>query len=79
MNTVFEPVSIKNMLTRNRFVRSATYDGWVDPNGHVTDQQLKIFSDLADGGVGLIIAGGAYVHPTGQISALMNYELHCRG
>ncbi|MCL6478394.1 MAG: NADH:flavin oxidoreductase [Peptococcaceae bacterium] len=72
MSILFAPVSIKNILIRNRFVRSATYDGLADHNGHVSDRQLKLFSDLADGGVGLIIAGITYVHHTGQISPFQN-------
>lgn len=72
MNTLFAPVSIKNMAIRNRFVRSATYDGFADSNGRVSAGQMKLFSNLADGGVGLIIAGIAYVHHTGQISPFQN-------
>ncbi len=71
MSILFEPVSIKNMFLNNRFVRSATYEG-LAVNGHVTEQQIKLYSDLADGGVGLIITGTAYVHPTGQASPLQN-------
>lgn len=71
MSILFESVSIKKMTLKNRFVRSATYDGLAD-NGHVSDQQIKFFSELADGGVGLIIAGITYVHPTGQVSPLQN-------
>ncbi len=57
---------------RNRFVRSATYDGMSDLSGQVTESQLKLISDLAEGGVGLIISGIMYVHPSGQISSFMN-------
>ncbi|WP_371361860.1 NADH oxidase [Sporomusa rhizae] len=71
MSILFESVSIKKMTLKNRFVRSATYDGFAD-NGHVSDQQIKFFSELAEGGVGLIIAGIAYVHPAGQVSPLQN-------
>ena len=66
MSILFEPTNIKNMELRNRFVRSATYDGCADRNGHVSDKQIKIFAELSDGGVGLIIAGITYVHPYGQ-------------
>ncbi len=76
MNILFEPISIKNMALRNRFVRSATYDGCSDRNGQVTDKQIKLFTDLADGGVGLIISGIAYVHPSGQISPFQNTIAH---
>ena len=76
MNILFEPISIKNMTLRNRFVRSATYDGCSDRNGQVTEKQIKLYTDLADGGVGLIISGIAYVHPSGQISPFQNTIAH---
>lgn len=68
MSILFTPVKIRNLELRNRFVRSATGDGRGDREGHVTDGHLKMFTDLADGGIGLIISGIAYVHPSGQIS-----------
>lgn len=72
MNVLFEPYTIKNIEIRNRFVRSATYDGFADNNGHISDGQIKLFSDLAEGGVGLIISGIAYVHHSGQVSPFQN-------
>jgi 2,4-dienoyl-CoA reductase-like NADH-dependent reductase (Old Yellow Enzyme family) len=67
MSILFQPMTIKNMELRNRFVRSATYDQCADNNGHVTERQIKLFSELADGGVGLIITGLTYIHPSGQL------------
>lgn len=72
MSILFEPVKIKNMALRNRFVRSATYDGCADRNGNVSEKQIKIFSKLAAGGVGLIITGITSVHGSGQISSFQN-------
>jgi 2,4-dienoyl-CoA reductase-like NADH-dependent reductase (Old Yellow Enzyme family) len=72
MSILFEPFKIKGIELRNRFVRSATYDGCADRNGNVTDRQVRLFEDLAHGGVGLIITGIAYVHPLGQISPAQN-------
>ncbi len=72
MSILFETAQIKNLTLRNRFVRSATYDGMSDLTGQVTESQLKLVSDLAEGGVGLIISGIMYVHPSGQISSFMN-------
>ncbi|KUO70445.1 MAG: hypothetical protein APF81_08340 [Desulfosporosinus sp. BRH_c37] len=72
MSILFNPFKIQNLELRNRFVRSATYDGIADENGRVSDSQIKLFSDLADGGVGLIISGITYVHHTGQISPFHN-------
>lgn len=69
---VFDPVSLKNLRIRNRFVRSATYDGCAENGGYVSESQLKLFADLADGGVGLIITGLTYIHSTGQASPLQN-------
>ena len=76
MSILFKPTRIKNLTLRNRFVRSATYDGCSDRNGGVTEQQIKLFTDLADGGVGLIVTGIAYVHPSGQISPFQNSIAH---
>ncbi len=71
MSILFEPFKIKNMSLRNRFVRSATYDGCAE-NGYVTENQINLYKTLAEGGVGLIITGVAYVHPNGQISKFQN-------
>jgi len=68
---LFEPIKIKNMDLRNRFVRSATYDGCAD-KGYVTEKQMNLYTTLAEGGVGLIITGITVVHPSGQISKFQN-------
>jgi 2,4-dienoyl-CoA reductase-like NADH-dependent reductase (Old Yellow Enzyme family) len=72
VSILFEPLKIKNMDLRNRFVRSATYDGCADKSGYVTETQIDLYSTLAEGGVGLIITGITYVHPMGQISRFQN-------
>ena len=72
MNILFEPMKIGRLRLRNRFVRSATYDGCADKAGHVTDQQIHLYEELAKGGVGLIVSGIASVHPSGRISAFQN-------
>jgi 2,4-dienoyl-CoA reductase-like NADH-dependent reductase (Old Yellow Enzyme family) len=72
MSILFEPTGIRGMRLRNRFVRSATYDGCADRHGYVSEKQITLFSDLAQGGVGLIVTGIAHVHPSGQISFFQN-------
>lgn len=72
MNNLFEPVSIRNLEMRNRFVRSATYDRLGDINSQVSDAQIKYISDLAEGGVGLIIFGITCVHHNGQVARFQN-------
>jgi 2,4-dienoyl-CoA reductase-like NADH-dependent reductase (Old Yellow Enzyme family) len=72
MAFLFDPEKIKGMALQNRFVRSATYDGLAERNGHVSEKQMKMVEELALGGVGLIIMGITYVHPSGQISPVQN-------
>lgn len=66
MSILFEPMRIKNMELRNRFVRSATFESCASKSGKVSEKQIEIFNELAKGGVGLIITGITYVHPSGQ-------------
>jgi 2,4-dienoyl-CoA reductase-like NADH-dependent reductase (Old Yellow Enzyme family) len=72
MSILFEPIKIRNMEVPNRFVRSATYDAAADRNGHVSDQQMKLYTDLAEGGVGLIVTGITSVHPSGRTRVFQN-------
>ncbi|MEW6665057.1 MAG: NADH:flavin oxidoreductase [Thermodesulfobacteriota bacterium] len=72
MSILFETVSIRGLALRNRFVRSATYDGCAERNGQVSQKQLEMYEQLARGGVGLIITGITYAHPSGQISPVQN-------
>jgi len=72
MSILFEPMVIKGMELKNRFVRSATYDGHADHTGQVTARQIKFFEDLARGGAGLIITGISHVNDSGQISPVQN-------
>jgi len=42
---------------KNRFFRSATYDGLADVRGHMTEELFQAYENLAKGGVGTIITG----------------------
>jgi 2,4-dienoyl-CoA reductase-like NADH-dependent reductase (Old Yellow Enzyme family) len=66
MPILFEPRNIGKMEVKNRFVRSATAEGASDEAGRITDEIFHIYRDLAEGGVGLIITGHAYVQPDGR-------------
>ena len=68
MSILFEPVKIGSMMVKNRFVRSATAERAVDEKGFVTDDMLQLYRRLAEGGVGMLITGHAYVHSTGRTS-----------
>jgi len=68
MSILFEPVKVGSMIVKNRFVRSATAERAVDEKGFVTDAMLDLYRRLSEGGVGMLITGHAYVHPTGRTS-----------
>ncbi|MBQ9030008.1 MAG: hypothetical protein IJ106_00965 [Parasporobacterium sp.] len=52
MKKIFEPITLKNLIARNRLVRSATWEGIANPDGSVTNEAYDIYSELAKGGVG---------------------------
>ncbi|WP_242840700.1 NADH:flavin oxidoreductase [Clostridium hydrogeniformans] len=58
---LFQESNIGNLKLKNRFVRSATWENMATENGKVTDKLIKMYEDLAKGGVGLIITGYAYI------------------
>jgi 2,4-dienoyl-CoA reductase-like NADH-dependent reductase (Old Yellow Enzyme family) len=66
MTQLFEPTTINGMTLDNRFVRSATWEGMAGDDGSATPALTRTMTDLANGGVGLIISGHAYVVKDGQ-------------
>ncbi len=66
MSKLFETTEINGMKLTNRFVRSATWEGMAEDDGAVTPKLTQTMVDLAQGGVGLIVTGHAYVSPEGQ-------------
>lgn len=73
MSLLFQPFQIGRLRLRNRFVRSATHDYLGQPDGTVSERQVALYRELAEGGVGLIISGHAYVeHPLGRASVNQN-------
>ncbi|MBW1780532.1 MAG: NADH:flavin oxidoreductase [Deltaproteobacteria bacterium] len=63
---LFEPTQLNGMKLKNRFVRSATYEGMAAQDGACTGPLTDLMVRLAKGGVGLIITSHAYVTPEGQ-------------
>lgn len=61
MNNVFEETHIGNMVLKNRFVRSATWENMTTEEGHMTDQLFDIYDELGKGELGLIITGYANI------------------
>ena len=66
MPGLFAPATLGTLQLNNSFVRSATAECMADAEGRVTRRLVALYSRLADGNVGLIITGGAYVHPSGR-------------
>lgn len=66
MNGLFETTTLKGMALKNRFVRSATWEGLATDDGAVTPALIDVSRRLAQGGVGLVISGHAYVRKEGQ-------------
>jgi 2,4-dienoyl-CoA reductase-like NADH-dependent reductase (Old Yellow Enzyme family) len=66
MSTLFQPTNLGNLRIRNRFIRSATYEGLAGESGEVTDRLVSFYRRLAKGGIGLIISGHTYVDTLGR-------------
>ena len=72
MSVLFEPMKIGNLEIANRFIRSATYYALSDNNGYITQASIDLMKQLAANDIGLIVAGYAFVHNSGQIIRDMN-------
>ena len=68
MSTLFEQNTLAGMTLRNRFVRSATFEGMGSDNGLIKPTLTGKMRELADGGVGLIITGHTYFSIEGKAS-----------
>lgn len=66
MPQLFDSTKIKTLAVKNRFVRSATWEGMASDRGECTPQLIKCMTDLVEGGIGLIISGHTFVSPEGQ-------------
>ncbi len=66
MSHVFRSGTIRNLTVKNRFVRSATWEGLATPDGAVTPRLIDMMVALARGGVGLIVTSHSYVSRQGQ-------------
>ena len=76
MSGLFETTSINGMVLPNRFVRSATIMGMAEIDGSYTTHLIDKMKNLAEGGVGLIITGFAYVMRNGKSN---KWQLGCYG
>ncbi len=60
------PGKIGGLVLKNRVIRAATSETMATADGAATDELVRLYSDVARGGAGLIITGHVYVEPRGQ-------------
>jgi 2,4-dienoyl-CoA reductase-like NADH-dependent reductase (Old Yellow Enzyme family) len=66
MSLLFTSGQIGNLDLPNRMIRSATAEKLANDDGRPRPQLKQLYRELARGGVGLIITGHMYVHPSGR-------------
>lgn len=57
MKTLYDSIDLGGIELRNRFIRSATHEGF-SPGGQVTEKLLRFYEELANNEVGMIITSG---------------------
>jgi len=73
MSILFEPITIGTLQLPNRIMRSATAERLVNlETGAPRPKLSRLYRALAEGGVGLIVTGHAYVERSGRTHAEMS-------
>lgn len=62
---IFSSLTIGNVTLKNRIIRSATWEGMCK-DGIPTEKLIKLYEELAENNVGLIITGYTYVSKEGM-------------
>jgi 2,4-dienoyl-CoA reductase-like NADH-dependent reductase (Old Yellow Enzyme family) len=63
---VFETSVLAGIRMKNRIIRSATYEGMCDTQGHPQPSYYELYEKLSSGGAGAIITGLVAVNRTGR-------------
>lgn len=61
MKILFEQTKLKNLVLKNRFIRSATWEAMAEKDGSLNEEIYNFYEELAKGGVGLIITSYAFI------------------
>jgi len=67
MAELFESTVLNGMVLQNRFVHSATNERMANEDGSANDRLIRCQEELAEGEVGLIVPGSAYVSVQGKV------------
>ena len=54
---IFETVQLNHLTTKNRLIRSATWEGLSDFDVSISDEAYEIYREVARGGIGAVIVG----------------------
>ena len=63
---IFDSIVLNGLAIKNRFVRSAVWEGMATDEGAVTPDLTNLMKTLAEGGTGLLISSFAYIRKDGQ-------------
>ncbi len=63
---LFSEAAINGLVLKNRFVRSATWEGMANEDGGVTEGLILLYEELARNEIGLIITGHTYIREDGK-------------
>ncbi len=66
MDKLFEPIQIGKLELSNRWMRSATAESLSDEQGRPWPELTAMYRTLAEGGVGLIVTGHAFIAADGR-------------
>lgn len=72
MADVFEHCKVGGIKFRNRILRAATNEYCGNADGSISDEQMKIYDELAADGVGGIITANFYVSEDGRLDNTQN-------
>jgi 2,4-dienoyl-CoA reductase-like NADH-dependent reductase (Old Yellow Enzyme family) len=68
---IFSEGQLAGLTTKNRLIRSATFEASMTKDGRVTESMLDLYRNLARGGVGMIITGHMCVSQNGRAGPSM--------
>jgi len=73
VESIFRPLKIGPVTATNRLMRSATHESAADGEGLPLARPMnRIYDPLAGGGIGLIVIGHTFVHPSGRAGPKQN-------